>query len=192
MDESVISKRLKQLRKQNNLKLAEVAERTGLTKGYLSRIENSKNPPPISTLGRIAEALGVDITDLLPKVGGPVQDQELAISRKNQRKEIDKGGTPYGYIYEGLALEKKGKNMEPLLVSVGFDQKVDIQTDFRHQGEEFIFVLEGRMEFFFKGKSYILEQGDSAYFDADIPHSGRSLGKRKAKILIVIYAYKRV
>jgi len=192
MDERVIPKRLKQLRKQKNLKLAELAERTGLTKGYLSRIENSRNPPPIATLGRIAEALGADITDLLPKTGGPVEDVELVISRKNQRKEIDKRGTPYGYIYEGLALEKKGKNMEPFIVSTGFDHKVDIQTDFRHQGEEFIFVLEGRMAFFFKGKSYILEEGDSVYFDSDIPRSGRSLGEKKAKILIVIYSYKRL
>ena len=48
------------------------------------------------------------------------------------------------------------------------------------------------MEFFFKGRSYILEQGDSAYFDSDIPHSGKSVGNKKAKLLIVIYSYKRL
>lgn len=192
MDQSVITRRLKELRKSKNIRLDKLAEQTGLTKGYLSRIEHSTNPPPISTLSRIADALGVDITELFPKTGEPVQDEELAISRKGQRVRMNRKGTSYGYIYEDLALAKQGKNMEPFLVTVGFDQKVDIQTDFRHQGEEFILVLEGTMEFFFKGKSYILEEGDSAYFDADIPHSGKSLGDKKAKLLIVIYSYKRL
>lgn len=101
-------------------------------------------------------------------------------------------GTTYGYIYENLALEKKGKNMEPFIVTVGFEHPVNIQTDFCHQGEEFLYVLEGTMEFFFKGRSYILEQGDSAYFDSDVPHSGKSVGDKKAKLLIVIYSYKRL
>lgn len=192
MDESVITQRLKELRKSKNIRLDQLAERTGLTKGYLSRIEHSASPPPISTLSRIADALGVDITELFPRTGEPAQDVELAISRRGQRVRRYGRGTSYGYIYEDLALAKQGKNMEPFLVTVGFDQKVDVQTDFCHQGEEFIFVLEGRMEFFFKGNSFILEEGDSVYFDADIPHSGRSMGEKKAKLLIVIYSYKRL
>lgn len=191
MDESVITRKLKELRKRSNVRLAELAERTGLTKGYLSRIENSKNPPPISTLARIAGALGVDITELFSKAQAPLQDDELVIDRKNEHFRSNTRGSHYGYIYEDLALHKRGKNMEPFLVTVGFDQKIDIETDFRHQGEEFIFVLEGKMEFFFKGKSHLLEQGDSVYFDADVPHSGRSVGNKKAKLLIVIYSYKR-
>ncbi len=192
MDESAITKKLKDLRKSKKVRLVDLAERTGLTKGYLSRIENSKSPPPIATLGRIAEALGADITDLFPKSEEPVQNPELTISRSHQSVSVNGRGTSYGYIYENLALEKKGKNMEPLMVTTGFDHPVNIQTDFCHQGEEFLYVLEGTLEFFFKGRSYILEQGDSAYFDADIPHSGKSLGSKKAKLLIVIYSYKRL
>jgi quercetin dioxygenase-like cupin family protein len=100
--------------------------------------------------------------------------------------------TPYGYIFEDLAPAKKGKNMEPFIVTVGFDRKIDVQKEFRHDGEEFIYVLEGRLEFFFEGENFILEKGDSAYFDADRPHSGRSLGTNEAKILIVMYSYKRM
>lgn len=191
MDQGTIPKKLRALRKNKNISLGELAEQTGLTKGYLSRIENSETPPPISTLGKIATALGVDITDLFAKLEEPIQNQELAISRNLKGTPIDGRGTSYGYYYENLALEKKGKNMEPFIVTVGFDHPVDIQTEFCHQGEEFLYVLEGSMEFFFKGKSYILEQGDSVYFDADIPHSGKSIGNKKAKLLIVIYSYKR-
>jgi transcriptional regulator with XRE-family HTH domain len=192
MDQGAIPKKLRALRKSKNVSLGELAEQTGLTKGYLSRIENSETPPPISTVGKIATALGVDITDLFSKFEEPVQNQELAISRNLKGTPIDGRGTSYGYYYENLALEKKGKNMEPFIVTVGFDHPVNIQTEFCHQGEEFLYVLEGAMEFFFKGKSYILEQGDSVYFDADIPHSGKSIGNQKARLLIVIYSYKRI
>lgn len=192
MDQGIITKKLKALRKNNNISLSELADKTGLTKGYLSRIENSENPPPISTLGKIASALGADVTDLFPKTEEPSPNQELVISRKQERVHTNGRGASYGYNYQNLALEKKGKNMEPFIVSVGFDHPVNIETDFCHQGEEFIYVLEGTMEFFFKGGSYILEAGDSAYFDADVPHSGRSVGDTKARLLIVIYSYKRL
>jgi transcriptional regulator with XRE-family HTH domain len=191
MAQGTIPKKLRALRKGKNVSLSELAEQTGLTKGYLSRIENSSNPPPISTLGKIATALGADITDLFPKIEESAQNHELVISRNLQGTPSDGLGTSYGYYYENLALEKKGKNMEPFIVTVGFDHPVNIQTDFCHQGEEFLYVLEGTMEFFFKGQSYVLEQGDSVYFDADVPHSGKSVGDKKAKLLIVIYSYKR-
>ena len=191
MDSDTIPQKLRALRKSRNLSLSELAEQTGLTKGYLSRIENSSNPPPISTLGKIATALGADITDLFPKIVEPAHNHELVISRNLQGTASDGLGTSYGYYYENLALEKKGKNMEPFIVTVGFDHPVNIQTDFCHQGEEFLYVLEGTMEFFFKGQSYVLEQGDSVYFDADVPHSGKSVGDKEAKLLIVIYSYKR-
>jgi transcriptional regulator with XRE-family HTH domain len=192
MNERLITRKLRTLRKSKKLSLAELSRRSGLTKGYLSKIENSETPPPIATLGKIASALGVDMTDLFPKDYQSTEDQKLTISRKRQGQATERRGTNYGYHYEDLALEKKGKNMEPFVVTVGFEHPVDIATEFRHEGEEFIYVLEGTMEFFFEGKSYILEEGDSAYFDADIPHSGKSIGDKEAKLLIVIYSYKRL
>lgn len=83
--------------------------------------------------------------------------------------------------------------MEPFIVTVGFDTKIDIQKDFQHEGEEFNYVLEGRIEFFYEGRSYcILEAGDQVYFDAEKPHSAKSLGEKEARVLIVIYSYKRL
>ncbi len=83
--------------------------------------------------------------------------------------------------------------MEPFIVTVAFENKVDINKEFRHEGEEFNYVLEGKMEFFYDGESYaILEAGDHVYFDAEKPHSARSLGNKRARVLIVIYSYKRL
>ena len=82
--------------------------------------------------------------------------------------------------------------MEPFIVTVSFNNEIDKEIDFRHEGEEFNYVLEGRLEFFYEGKSYcVLEAGDHIYFDSARPHSARSLGEKEAKVLIVIYSYKR-
>jgi transcriptional regulator with XRE-family HTH domain len=192
LEEKLITKRLKEIRLGKKLTLENLAKLTGFTKGYLSQIENSSQPPPIYTLSRISNALGVDVTEFFGQSSKVTVYQEITIGKRDHYKLSTRESAPYGYIFEDLAPMKKGKNMEPFIVTVGFDRKIDIQKDFRHDGEEFIYVIEGRLELFFNGKSFILEEGDCAYFDADKPHSGMSLGKKEAKILIVIYSYKRL
>lgn len=192
MEEKLITKRLKEIRLSKKLTLEKLAKLTGFTKGYLSQIENSNQPPPIYTLSRISNALGVDVSELFAQAFETIPYQEITIGRRDQHNLQNRESTPYGYIFEDLAPMKKGKNMEPFIVTVGFDRKIDVQKDFRHDGEEFIYVLEGTLELFFKGESFILEKGDSVYFDADKPHSGKSLGEKEAKLLIVMYSYKRI
>ena len=192
LEEKLITKRLKEIRLSKKLTLENLAQLTGFTKGYLSQIENSSQPPPIYTLSRISNALGVDVAEFFsPETVGELY-QEITIGRRDHYSLRNRESTPYGYIFEDLAPLKKGKNMEPFILTVGFDRKIDIQKDFHHDGEEFLYVLEGRLELFFKGESFVLEEGDCAYFDADKPHSGMSLGEKEAKLLIVIYSYKRL
>jgi len=192
MEEKLITKRLKEIRLSKKLTLEALAKLTNFTKGYLSQIENSNQPPPIYTLSRISNALGIDVSELFAPAVKKVPYQEITIGRHDHFDMQSRKITPYGYTFEDLAPMKKGKNMEPFFVTVGFGRKIDVQKDFRHDGEEFIYVLEGRLELFFKGESFILEKGDSAYFDADKPHSGRSMGKKEAKLLIIMYSYKRM
>ena len=192
LEEKLITKRLKEIRINKKLTLENLAKLTGFTKGYLSQIENSSQPPPIYTLARISNALGVDVTELFGKTSTEESYQEITIGRRNHYTLHRREATSYGYVFEDLAPMKKGKNMEPFFVTVGFDRKVDIRKDFCHDGEELIYVLEGRLKLFYKGKSYILEKGDCAYFDADKPHSGISLGDKEATLLIVMYSYKRM
>jgi len=191
IEEKAITKKLKKIRLSKQLTLDKLATLSGLTKGYLSQIENSTQPPPIYTLSRIARALQIDIAELFAREEEPAPYKKITISRHDEQKPMNKVGTKYGYIYEDLASQKKGKNMEPFIVTVGFDRKVDIKKDFRHEGEEFLLILKGKMEFYYDGETLILDEGDSVYFDSDVPHSGRSLGDEKVKALIVIYSYKR-
>ncbi len=193
MQEKLLTKRLKQIRTAKKLTLEKLAQLTGLSKGYLSQIENSDQPPPIYTLSRISTALGIDIADLFAPTHKKVEYEKIVVGRRDDHTITNRDGSRYGYVYEDLAPNKRGKNMEPFIVSPAFENPVDIQKEFRHEGEEFNYVLEGTMEFFYEGKSHcVLEAGDHIYFDADKPHSARSLGDKLAKVLIVIYSYKRL
>jgi transcriptional regulator with XRE-family HTH domain len=185
MDEKLINDRIKRLRLRKKITLESLAKTTGFTTGYLSRIENSGSAPPISTLSKIAQDLEADVSFFLSesKVESP---KNMVIVKKGDPKELADRAS-YGYQYEALAGKKIGKNMEPYILYPDFEYS----TVFQHEGEEFFYVLEGSIEFIYGDEKYILEAGDCMYFDAHIPHSGVSKGDKKAKVLIIIYSYKR-
>jgi mannose-6-phosphate isomerase-like protein (cupin superfamily) len=127
----------------------------------------------------------VDISFLLTEDRAD-NPRNMMIVRKGDPKElIDRAS--YGYQYEALAHKKIGKNMEPYILYPDFEYS----TVFQHEGEEFFYVLEGSIEFIYGDEKYLLGTGDCMYFDAHIPHTGISQGDKKAKVLIIIYSYKR-
>jgi transcriptional regulator with XRE-family HTH domain len=188
MKEHQVAKRIREHRLERGFSVERLATLAGLTKGYISRIENSPKPPPLYTLSKISSALGVDISSLLSEES-PVLPAEITISRNKEHVVTNgRGGTPYKYVYQALAPNKLGKNFEPYIVEVSKEKR----TDFRHEGEEFLYVLEGTMEFAFKEQTILLEQGDCVFFDSAFPHGGRSISDGPTRILIVIYSYKRL
>lgn len=188
MDEKIISSNIKKLRLQKKITLEALAKRTKLTKGYLSKVERSEKAPPYSTLTKIAGALGVEVTAILSKNIEPPTDVRLCVSRGKDRKIIKETTQFSGYDYEILAENKPGKNMEPFIIHSPWE----ITKMYSHEGEEFIYIMEGSLEFLYGNKTYILEKGDNVYFDSCVPHAGKSLGdNKKARLLVVIYFYKR-
>ncbi len=187
MDEKIISSNIKVLRTREKITLSALAERTGLTKGYLSKIERSEKAPPYSTLTKIAGALGIDVTRILSKNLDPPADVKFCLARGKNRKIIKGSSQGTGYDFEILSENKPGKNMEPFIIHSPWD----ITKMYSHEGEEFMYIMDGTLEFLYGDRTYILEKGDNAYFDAHIPHAGKSLGDHQARLLVVIYFYKR-
>jgi len=187
MDEKTIAGNIKKIRKQRKMTLQELAERTGLTKGYLSKIERSQKAPPYSTLNKLAGALGIEVTDILKVATNPAKDLPIVLGRREDGHIIRESAHYIGYDYMVLAADKPGKNMEPFFIYVPFE----FPQFFRHEGEEFIYVLEGSMEFKYGDEIFVMHKGDHTYFDSQIPHTGRSLGDKRAKLMVVIYFYKR-
>jgi len=112
----------------------------------------------------------------------------MCIVRKKEGKAVISRGTLYGYNYTALAYKKAGKNIEPYVIEPAFgDKKV-----FSHEGEEFHYTLEGTQESYYGEIKCLLGPGDSIYFDSIVPHGARSIGKVRAKILVVTFSYKRL
>lgn len=187
MDEKRITENIKKLRVSQQMTLQDLAVRTGLTKGYLSKVERAGKAPPYSTLTRIAAALGVEITTLLAGDVPPPEEVRLFLSRGAERRLIRETNHFAGYDYEILAEGKPGKNMEPFIIHAPWK----IMRTYSHEGEESIYVIEGELEFHYGDETLRLRAGDNIYFDAVVPHVGRSIGESKARLLVVIYFYKR-
>jgi len=183
-----LGQKIKTLRQRKGLSLQQMADKTNLSVPLLSQIESEVVAPPVATLLKISKALNVNI-------GYFFQEEEsgkrAVIVRKNERKQvfrrIHEDPSKIGYYYESLAYPKADKHMEPFQVQFEVKKKEDL-IFFNHKGEEFVFVLEGQLEFNYENETFILEPGDSLYFDSSLPHAFRAAGKKSALAIDVIYA----
>jgi transcriptional regulator with XRE-family HTH domain len=175
---------LRNLRRQRGLRLDDLGQRAGFTKGFLSKLETGKATPPIATLMRLASALGVEPSALLSSSGnGTKRAVHVAAGA---RARVDNAGAGPGYEYWALATPRAVKAMEPFLITV----KPGQLKRFQHPGEEFIFVLDGRTRYHVGAETFTLERGDSLYFDAEVPHAPEPLG-RPVTFLAIFYAPPR-
>lgn len=184
--EKLIGTRIADKRAELGITLERLAAATGFSKGYLSKIENSRKVPPIGSLSRIAAALRTDITELLHTPAAAL-DGGLSVVRAGERRPVVRGGTAFGYDYVSLADNRRDKKMEPFLFT--FPSQIDKYVFFEHDGEEFMFVLGGRVEWQAGSRKLVLEPGDSIYFDARLPHRGRAI-EGEATALVVTYSPK--
>jgi transcriptional regulator with XRE-family HTH domain len=179
--EAEIGKRIKAFRTQKRITLEGLAQKTGFTKGYLSKVETSKKSPPVSTLGIIARALGVTISALL---GEEAPRTALCLVRKDERPLISRDGTAFGYSYEAMAYRYPNKIMEPFILTLPVKPKK--RTLYQHEGEEILFVIQGTMKFLHGDEEYVVNEGDCIYFDSSLPHWGESVGPKEVKCFMVI------
>lgn len=185
--DKVVGKRIRSLRESQSIGLEEMAERTGLDVIQLTRIESDKDLPSLAPLIKIARALGV-------RLGTFLDDQdalEPVISRKAGRKEgisfsTNQTSSRTHMDYYSLAADKSGRHMEPFIIQVAPKETGEFQLS-SHEGEEFIFCLEGSIEVIYGDNSHVLEEGDSIYYDSIVAHHVHATDSRGAKILAVVY-----
>lgn len=186
-----LGKQIKDMRLKLGLTLQNVSDRTGLSKPLLSQIENDVTLPPIATLLKISRALGKHIGDFFQQ-DIPAQ-RRIAVVRQEDRKEtmrrLHEEAERIGYRYESLAYPMREKRMEPFVVEIEPREEGDIPV-YQHAGEEFLFVLEGEMEFRGDDQVIVLRAGDSLYFDSKIPHALRGLKGKRVRVLAVIYTHE--
>ncbi len=178
-----LAQRIRSLRLDRRLTLEEVASRTGLTRSWFSKVENFRVTPSLPALGKIAEALGVSIADLL---SGLDKKPTLIVVRKDERKTVERNRSKQNTaVYESLAHKRTNRAMDPLLVTI--PPGVAREKALTHEGEEFLMVQSGSIEFEYEGEKHALKSGDCLYFDATVSHRLINPYKRPAIVLCVFF-----
>ena len=177
-----ISDRIRRFRLQQGLSMDALAKKAGFTKSYVSQIENRKREPTIGTLVTIAHALGVNVFSIIGGEKPDEEEQAPAIVKVRERRKVSVPSKPTDSVYESINYRKADRLMDAYILTSGFDFS---EKPMAHEGQELLFVLEGREEVLYNGRSYILEEGDCCYFDSGAPHQGRSIGEKSSRILVV-------
>ncbi len=183
----IVGEKIKSLRETKNITIDELADRSGLAVEQIHRIEANIDLPSLAPLIKIARVLGVRLGTFLDDQNelGPVVCRKAeasdTISFSNNaihsRRHMQ---------YHSLSKSKADRHMEPFIIDV----EATTDTDFvlsSHEGEEFIMVMEGVMEISYGKNTYVLEEGDSIYYDSIVPHHVHAYEGQAAKILAVIY-----
>lgn len=175
--------RIKKLREKKGLSIDEVSNLTGFDTQRLQDIEDGVIQPQLGTVMKLSRALDSALGRLVSGVG----NQLYSITRRNERKKIYRSTSHKEhsnlYSYMSLAPEVQGRHMEALIVQLEENPEKEVSV---HNGEEFIFVLEGVAELSIANETYDLEPGDSVYYLSTTPHV-ITAKSGKATILAVLY-----
>lgn len=163
MSKLQIGTHLRKIRVNQNRTIQAIADSCNLSKSMISKIETNKVVPSVSTLVKLAKALGTNVSALLEENGDPTSVMVPAGQAEESLTRTDRGYHMYPF-----APEYKNKQMQPFLFVA---RKGEVKTHhLTHEGEEFIFVIEGKMKFQVGNTEYVLQKGDSLYFNALEPH----------------------
>lgn len=182
--EVAIGREVRAFRHQQDMTVAELAERTGLSMGMLSKIENGNTSPSLTTLQVLADALSVPLTAFFRRYE---EAREAVHTKAGEAVEIERAGTRAGHQYNlmgHLGANSTGVIMEPYFITL--TDESDIFPTFQHDGIELLYMLEGEVIYRHADKSYRLLPGDSLLFDADAPHGPDELVKLPALFLSII------
>ena len=186
---TIVGFKIKGLRESKKLTVEEISERSGLSVDQINSIENDEYLPSLGPLIKIARALGVRLGTFLDDNDelGPVvcraeeRERDKSISFSNGATEARKN-----MIYHSLARQKAGRSMEPFIIDIEANEEKSFKLS-AHEGEEFIYVMEGEIEVAYGKERYVLKQGDSIFYDSIVEHHVHGAEGKGARILAVVY-----
>jgi len=170
-----VGKRIKKARTQKKMPFERLANETGFSIEYLKKIEAGKEIPPVGALLQISRALELDSGYLLREQEANLKTRVKAFTKRTEN-----------YAYTTLTPGAENKHLKAFKVAV--DPRQDHKgVGYQHEGEEFVFILQGEMEIIVGDHVNRLKNGDSLHFNAGIRHRMRNVGEVPAEMLVVIY-----
>ena len=178
-----IGAKIHRLRKRKKLGLVKLGEHTGTSAGLLSKIERGRLIPTLPTLLRIATVFGVGLDHFFEdEAGGP----RAAVVRKKDRLRLPNrtDGQSPTYWFESLDFAVTGRTMDAYLAT--FEPRAGATDPHQHEGAELIYAISGSLAVAIGDETYILDEGDSMYFDPAFPHSYCQKGKHTCCAVVVV------
>ena len=177
-----IGERLRELREARNISMRTLATKSGLSANALSMIERNKASPSVSTLYKLADALGVSITSFF---GSNLERKQVVFLKSDERTRVSftRG------IFEGLGGEQFVGRVEPFMLTLENSANSGPRS-MTHTGHEFVFCLRGELEYQVERQIYHLEPGDSLLFAAHLKHKWKNPGKNVATAIIIISGFE--
>ncbi len=177
-----LAQRIKARRLERKLTLEQAASTAGQTRSWLSKVENFRLTPSLPALARVANALGVTMSEL---VEGLDRRPQIAIIRKSERELVERDRPNSKIRYESLGHKRPSRVMDPFVLTVPPGETG--RQAMAHEGEEFLIVMEGTVDLEYNEDIHSLSAGDSAYFDAKVRHRLINRGKKRATVLCVFH-----
>lgn len=177
----VIARRVRECRTALGLTVEQLADRSGISKGMLSKVENSQASPSLGTLVKLAAATSVPLTSFFR---GLEEEHGAVLVKAGQGLDIVRRGSRAGHHYQSLGGVRGAQRlMEPLLVTL--TDKSEVFPLFQHDGVEFLYVLQGVVEYGFGAERYELHPGDALQFDGEVAHGPTRLVKTPVRFLSI-------
>lgn len=178
-----IANRIKEKRKEKDITLQELAAEVGVTKGLISQVENNRTVPSLSVLLSIIKALKVDLNEFFDKLY--LHEKEDAILIKpDEHETIEKEYTKGSYYHRILSFNNKNHLVDVVL----YTQEKNAERDFvSTNAYEFNYMLSGTAQYTINNKTYILQPGDSFYYDARNPHLSECLSDDAYQMLVIYF-----
>ncbi len=171
-----IGKRIRRVRLDKKISLDNMANETGLSKEFIKKIEAGDQRPSVGTILQISRTLHIDSNFLLKEQDDALQERSKAYTKRTDN-----------YAYTPLTPTAENKHLKAFRIVVEA-QKSHGGVGFQHEGEEFTYVLKGKVEIQVGDHVNILKKGESLHFNSGIKHDLRNTGKTDAELIVVVYA----
>jgi len=170
-----IGKKIKRVRAGKNVPLERIANETGFSVDYLKEVESGQAIPPVGAILQIARALEIDSASLLKEPGSRLEKRIKTLTRRTDN-----------YAYKTLTPGAESKHLKAFKVVIDAQQEHK-GVGYHHEGEEFDYVLTGKIQVTVGNHVNTLSAGDCLHFNSGIPHKLRSVSDERAELIVVIY-----
>jgi transcriptional regulator with XRE-family HTH domain len=169
--------RIKKLREDHKMSVADLADRTGQPLEFIEQVESDSLTPPVSFLLQLSNALQMDPSQFL------TEQDKIQIDGKRQEVFVKR---TQNYSYRTLTPGAADKHLRSFMVTIEPREKHKM-VEYKHPGEEFIFVYKGELELTLGSKVYHLKQGETMHFDSETKHKLRNITDDRCELIVTLY-----